>query len=492
MSSKDMTSPLKAKLAFRTIRGLPRLVWKRMKMILRRRKTRNQIIAPEARIQRADPMAVSYVSVLPPEILAEIMILCYNPCPQFWGDIQQSHNIPIYLTQISSSWRRLALLTPDLWSAVTLTFNEQRARSTRRITAFAESWLAKGRPGKLALHLDMGFIYDFDDDCIEKEPIGRLIAAHAHNWQRLTLARAPDNMAVEVIGRLAENKFPSLERIELHAFASVWNIRFDALVSLPHLRSVHLRTWRTPSSLHNINLLFLPWTQLDNISISAPASAEKWLTILPHCSGLAKLEIWICSDTVAKHGTPLTSSFWESHAAQLRSLCLSNLYFHDELRSLFLTLPNLTLLELSPREIRLAAPDFDALRVEQLLPALTHLDIAVGYAPGVPSIESVRSAIALLETRAAVSPDAGVACLARVVLADWTDWDEVEHDLPAIDQAVMERELDRLRALKAQGMNVRWEVKGYDMLVPRDDVQASMRILGEASQLSTSSYDSNV
>ncbi|KAJ6449204.1 hypothetical protein C8R45DRAFT_947547 [Mycena sanguinolenta] len=470
-----------------------------------------------------DPLPC-HISSIPPEILSQIMLMCDRDLT-IWNATRQmqlaGHDIPVWLTQICSSWRMLALDTRELWSSVTLVLNEKLVQSNSAITKLAklaDYWLAKGKRGGLALKIDVGVIRDSENP-IYLEPIGRLLTAWASDWRNLTIAHCPDRVAEYVAAKMAQSTYPSLEEFELHAFSTVWHTRFEALAALPRLRTVSFLTWCIPSIYHN---LILPWSQLESLSISAPVSGREYLDILANCSELTKLDAYVISDIrtselrppvvlpklsrlrlgadVTSWGSwdystrdfesflgmlhlpmlldlnlhfigrdlwnPLVSPFWERHAAKLHSLELFNLYFLADVRLLFLTLPNVMSLTLGPREIRLTAPDFDALRAEHLLPALTRLDIAVGYERGVQLIDSVRPVIALLEAR--ITPTTGVARLGHVILADCTDWDEVDKDLSKADPEAMAVELQRLRALKAQGMDVHWMVRGHDMLASRD------------------------
>ncbi|KAJ7511596.1 hypothetical protein B0H11DRAFT_1952175 [Mycena galericulata] len=453
----------------------------------------------------------SDIQCIPPEIMSEIFVFCYasNP-PQgiVGGNVGAPHNIPIYLTHICASWRHLALHTPELWSSVTLCFNELRVQSTRAIIEFTDAWLAKGLPGKLTLHIDMDFLYDFHNNAIDKAPIMRLIVERAGEWQKLSVTRCPDSMAKELIMHMTQNSFPSLEEIELHTFASISDILFQPLTPLPRLRRVHFRTWRLPSLPHELTFLFLPWHQLKALVIATPVSGLASLTQLAHCNELVTLELYIICDVIGgleritlpvlselcltsfstsdgrsvesflrrldlpalRHldlyfigpdpWNPLSSAFWEAHSYQLQTLILPNLSFHSDLRLLFRTTPNLASLKSTSRGIRFAAQDFDALRGQSLLPKLKSLDVAVGNAPGVRPIESVRAAVSLLEVRSAVGTEANVACLVDAKLADCMNWDGVCGDVDELDLPELDVELQRLQLLKAEGINIQWQRKG--------------------------------
>ncbi|KAJ6578130.1 hypothetical protein B0H19DRAFT_576156 [Mycena capillaripes] len=461
------------------------------------------------------PREVSHIALIPPEILSEIFIFCHN---QKVENPQEPHNIPVYLTQICSFWRHLALNTPDLWSSVSLYFSGGWAPSTRAIMKFADAWLARGRPRKLALHIDMLSMDDSDDVSLGKAPIGRLIAARARGWQKISFTGCSDKMTQEIIAILAGTSFPSLEEIELESWASIWDTRFDALRTLPRLNCVRLRLGSARSSQHDLTLLFLPWAQLKDLSITAPISGRAFLEILPNCPELAILQLHVLLDitagglpiiTLSKLSqlsltantppggssdvdsfldaldlpslhdldlyfvgcdawNPLRSAFWERHATALQGLQVSNLDFHDNPRRLFRTIPNLRSLELSPRDIRLVASNLVALRVERLLPKLTRLEVGVGRASGVPAIESVRAAVDLLEARSTAT--ASTVRIKHADLADWTQWneDEGKFKFPKMDPIELNVELDRLRELKARrDMDIRWQRKGIDLLMKR-------------------------
>jgi hypothetical protein len=78
-------------------------------------------------------------------------------------------------------------------------------------------------------------------------------------------------------------------------------------------------------------------------------------------------------------------------------------------------------------------------------------------------LDSIHSAINLLEARASLSVDNSVARIEQIQLADWTARDEMQNDLPKVDPVAMAVELDRLRALKARGLDVQWQVGGCDI-----------------------------
>lgn len=156
----------------------------------------------------------------------------------------------------------------------------------------------------------------------------------------------------------------------------------------------------------------------------------------------------------------LVSEFWERHASQLRTFG-GALSTDDDLRSLFRTMPNLTSFQLSSHGVRMAAPEFDALREEQLLPALTHLDVAVGYRPGVEPIESVHAAIALLRARTVLYKDMGVARLLQATFDDVTHLgvNGIRPFSREIYRMMRAAELDHLRELKTgHGIDVWWEI----------------------------------
>ncbi|KAF7353507.1 F-box domain-containing protein [Mycena sanguinolenta] len=248
--------------------------------------------SPSNQVSLAENHLPCYISSIPPEILSQIMLMCDRDLT-IWDEtrylLPARHNIPVRLTQICSSWRMVALDTPELWSSVMLVL----AQNTSAIIKLADYWLAKGQRGRLGLEFDVGVT---DERRIDLEPIGRLLTAWASDWRTLTIVNCSDSMAEYVIANMAQNPHPSLEEFELHAFSTVWHTRFEALAALPRLRTVTFRTWRSPSTHHNLSLLFLPWSQLESVSISAPVSGQKCLDVLRNCPKLTTLELYVMSD----------------------------------------------------------------------------------------------------------------------------------------------------------------------------------------------------
>ncbi|KAF7353506.1 F-box domain-containing protein [Mycena sanguinolenta] len=470
--------------------------------------------SPSDEFSLAENPLPCYIFSIPPEILSKIMLMCDRELT-IWDETRRSrpagHNIPVRLTQICSSWRSLALDTRELWSSVTLVLNRRLTGKISAITKCADYWLAKGQRGKLALEIHIGFTVKKG---IDLESIGQLLTARASDWRTLTIPNCSDSMAEYVITKMTQSIYLSLEEFKLPAFLTMSDTRFEVLAALPRLRTVSLLTRRYASNYDNFTLPFLPWSQLESVSISPPVSGHECLDVLKNCTELTTLELRVVSDvhdaesrrsvTLSKlsrlrlvagatssYGyassniesfldvlhlpilvdldlrfigrnswNPLVSSFWERHAAQLRSLELSNVCFPADVRLLFLTVPNLTSLKLNPyqHEIALTAPDFDALRVEQLLPALTHLDVPVSRV-----IDSIRSATAFLEARTTATT--GVA---RIAQARFTD----------LSFSYPKGELHRLHAFETQGMDVRW-------ILGRGDVWAS-----RATSISPSTHSS--
>ncbi|KAF7353458.1 hypothetical protein MSAN_01535100 [Mycena sanguinolenta] len=466
------------------------------------------LLSPSDEASLAENPLPCYIFSIPPEILSKIMLMCDRDLT-IWDETRRSrpagHNIPVRLTQICSSWRSLALDTRELWSSVTLVLNRRLTGKISAITKCADYWLAKGQRSKLALEIHIGFTVKKGNDL---ESIGQLLTARASDWRTLTIANCSDSMAAYVIAKMAQSTYPSLEEFKLPAFSTIWDTHFEVLAALPRLRTVSLLTRRYPSNYNNFILPFLPWSQLESVSISPPVSGHECLDVLTNCTELMTLELHVVSDVldaescrpvtlsnlsrlrlvacptsayeytsdiesfldvlhlpilvdldlhfIGRHPwNPLVSSFWERHAAQLRSLELSNVYFLADARALFLTVPNLTSLKLSVYQhgIALTVPDFDALRVEQLLPALTHLDVPVSHER--PVIDSIRSATAFLEARTTATT--GVARIAQARFTDLSFW---------YPKAIAE-ELHCLRALETQGVDVHWILRGRDMLASR-------------------------
>ncbi|KAF8140787.1 NADP-dependent oxidoreductase domain-containing protein [Mycena galopus ATCC 62051] len=162
------------------------------------------------------------VLALPNEITAEIFthfLPLYPICPPLTGLYS-----PILFTQICRQWREIALETPILWRAISL------SDSTIPFNAHISVWLERSRYCPLSLHFD-------DDDPISGELLAAEVLAaivpHRARWDHLTIS-----LRLPTLLHAIEGPMPLLRRLNLSSDGES-----DTTFSLgeaPLLRSVTL------------------------------------------------------------------------------------------------------------------------------------------------------------------------------------------------------------------------------------------------------------
>ncbi|KAK7017769.1 hypothetical protein R3P38DRAFT_2985298 [Favolaschia claudopus] len=461
-----------------------------------------------------------FIATLPPETLGEILVRCVDPLHSF-GALKStpskkypSHNFPIYLAQISSWWRRVALHTPALWSAVHLMLTDGTAERNGAVLASVDGWLAHGIKGQLTLDMSTQF-RPTQDLSAEAAAIGKLLSLYASDLKRFSLLDIPEVILRDALEALSHHSFTSLEAINIYpSDARIWSSHFDILRDLHRLREVHLDTKEYVR--HDVSLLCLPWGQLKSLSITTPVFSMPCLHMLAKCPALKSLKLRIIagggslprSPILLEHLTslsvelhtsdesidpflaalrlpiimhlslllgrfslpwnPLISHFWSRHAGQLRRATLAFPAF-DDLTTLCRTMPALEALTLF---IPLRLHVLDALREEHLLPRLTRLTAPIEYDRSVPLPTSIRRILVFLEQRSGSTLDPSPLALARLQEVKFRDetpyggnpW--IFFEPGDSFGSAMEEELG-IRALKAVGVDIQWEVDCRDIFLPR-------------------------
>ncbi|KAJ7467544.1 hypothetical protein FB451DRAFT_394344 [Mycena latifolia] len=202
------------------------------------------------------------VLTLPNEIVSEIFVHflpVYPLCPPING-----LESPTLLTHICRGWREIALATPALWRAISLTDDQD--------LHILESWLNRSRSLPLSLKMDTIFS-SISEECLEK------LALHAARWENAKLG-------LRVLSQLLTipTTMPLLQELGLR-------IRTDnggifppvAYRAVPHLRSVTLWDFSYPAD-------FLPWAQLTSLTMANTCPAD-CTTVLQHTVNLVHCEL---------------------------------------------------------------------------------------------------------------------------------------------------------------------------------------------------------
>ncbi|KAJ7467541.1 hypothetical protein FB451DRAFT_394297 [Mycena latifolia] len=224
----------------------------------------------QTEMTRAQERLESYtypVLTLPNEIVSEIFVHflpVYPLCPPING-----LESPTLLTHICRRWREIALATPALWRAISLTGDQD--------LHILESWLNRSRSLPLSLEMDTIFS-SISEECLEK------LALHAARWEnaKLGLRVLPQLLTIPTA-------MPLLQELELRMdnggiFPPV------AYRAVPRLRAVTLWDFSYPAD-------FLPWAQLTSLTMVNTWPAD-CATVLQHMVNLVHCELAMENDWI--------------------------------------------------------------------------------------------------------------------------------------------------------------------------------------------------
>ncbi|KAF8150409.1 hypothetical protein K438DRAFT_1988562 [Mycena galopus ATCC 62051] len=236
------------------------------------------------------------VLTLPNEITAEIFthfLPIYPDYPQLTGLYS-----PTLLTQICREWREIALETPILWQAMSLS---DLSIPFERRAHLLDMWLSRSRCCPLSIHFNKD---DIDDEPHTSEILATVVS-HRTRWEYLNLTLSPSHIAI------IQGPMPLLRHLyltvphDLNAIAT--------FSSAPLLRSITLRA-TTP-----LKLAF-PLGQLTSLTLNWIYRSE-YAAILQQTSNLIHCELYVEFDRDGSSDLP------PGHAIdlpRLESLALRN------------------------------------------------------------------------------------------------------------------------------------------------------------------------
>jgi len=205
------------------------------------------------------------VLTLPTEIVAEIFVQflpVYPLCPPSTGLLS-----PTLLTQICGRWREIALETPMLWRAISLSLYAILFHRQHPILDFL------GRSGccPLSIQSDNG-------DLVAPVPeVFAAVVPHRARWEHLHLYLSPQQL------RTIDGPMPLLRYLYLSLDDEPDPVGIVAFREMPLLRSVILTAY-APSNID------LPWAQLTSLTLKTVFRSE-YVPILQQTSNLIQCEL---------------------------------------------------------------------------------------------------------------------------------------------------------------------------------------------------------
>ncbi|KIM43886.1 hypothetical protein M413DRAFT_25406 [Hebeloma cylindrosporum] len=202
---------------------------------------------------------------LPVDVLQEVFL---HTLPTDYNAVMDSHECPIFLTQICRGWRSIALSTPLLWSSIHIPvphitrvhlqqwgsrnfvdlpeeFRTSTLSSLKNYATIISKWLARSGASPLRITL-----HDAQSSSVPKEHYEIIINSFlpfANRWKKLVLDTYSPFLGS--IAELTASDVPILESLALHDLAS------DAIDPDSH------------PILDNLNDFSLKWAQLTDIKL---------------------------------------------------------------------------------------------------------------------------------------------------------------------------------------------------------------------------------
>ncbi|KAF5327888.1 hypothetical protein D9619_004850 [Psilocybe cf. subviscida] len=218
----------------------------------------------------------SHISLLPPEILAQIFTYCI---PQERFPHISNTAAPVLLTHVSPYWRALALSLPELWSSVHIAY-----RNVVEDIPAIESLLARSGDRPLALSIAIDFAEQ------PQEEILAVLQGHSKRWKNVRfdfghLLCPPVYSLDQALGNV-----PQLETFEFHA-KDISDVNITPVTQL--LRSApRLRELSWFDDLADVDtLLQLPLSRLTHLSLSIEHDTLDYMQVLKECSNLEHIRL---------------------------------------------------------------------------------------------------------------------------------------------------------------------------------------------------------
>ncbi|KAF7296008.1 F-box domain-containing protein [Mycena kentingensis (nom. inval.)] len=236
--------------------------------------------------------AVTFARQIPVEVLEVIFL---HTLPE--GEARPlRREAPLLLCQICSAWRAVALATPRLWAALSLSV-DRRPGEWRDLI---ETWLGRSAD----CPLDISFVTGRNGDPnggrtmmqfpYFNEHVVRMVRPYSRRWQRLQL----DVSALSAT-RLLNASLPRLETLELNTRGEMSSL-YISFADAPKLRRVFLVGDRTA-----VGKIHLPWPHLTELHIpDCPTPVDDIYRILARATVLVSCSIHLSSIHGQSNNTP--------------------------------------------------------------------------------------------------------------------------------------------------------------------------------------------
>jgi len=260
--------------------------------IVRAQARLDELIAQRHAVQTQLDSIVYPVLSLPPEITSEIFVDCLflegHPIESL-----RFNYIPLLVTSICRTWRKIALSTPQLWNMIYLYM--KRVHDMDATGQLVDTWLSRSGQCPLTLWLDSEYEYN------TLPSSSRLLAAFATYAIRFVDIRL--HLSSKSFPSLGKLVFPRLTSLDLRIHDTFEdNSQPITLFSVaPLLRSASF-SFNTPPSA-----FCLPWHQLTKLDCFV-TEIHQILDLLSRTSSLVECDLIDCVENLDDGAQPLAHS----------------------------------------------------------------------------------------------------------------------------------------------------------------------------------------
>lgn len=361
------------------------------------------------------------ITLLPLEILTHVFLSCIQ------DEDDHSPDVPLILGQVCSSWRKLVLKLPQLWTHLSINLTARTSlpaaspftssssssqqprlsKSPEALANLANLWFERAKNQLLSVTINLTAMNATAVQDVSSSLV-RPILSHAKSIQHLSIHASSHTQLANLFSR-SDVEFTNLESLSLslqHAASSSSSSPITTFTNAPRLTQVFFDLNGSPPST---SLIHLPWAQLEQFSMSGASllPADECRLLLSTCTNLRKASVWIDDDytqsdektptTLLPHLTHLSLSFYGRHEKTINSLLTS--FDLPHLRHLhffsgFITLPFIPPVTSRHLEtVSLSGVDVSAAQLENLAlvaSSLCSLALDLRYCSGeIPAIASV-------------------------------------------------------------------------------------------------------
>lgn len=319
---------------------------------------------------RAKEGILSAIRRIPPEIVGQIFVRCLRDYLRTDDDGYQEYYPdsdfppvscfgPLVLTHICSGWRQVAVTLPQLWSQITLDFDDihllrrRRAQSnpnSLRLADFARFWISCASNVPLTVSFKCQNVFGYDSD------LAHIVMNPANRFKEIIM-QCPEQMILEYLSSMTgvsgDLEFVYLYGSEVSAPQPQWTHTLPIFNLSPKLRrlSIHSLTYRI------LNIFAMCWGQLTELSLSfgrreLEFTPSRCHTILRQCMNLVALKVYMVGEPwdVTNAHLPTTAM---QHMRKLEKLEVFPINGHSSLDSFYTPLVLPALKDLSVRGHRI-------------------------------------------------------------------------------------------------------------------------------------------